>query len=206
MRVIAGTAKGHTLKVPKVAGLRPTSDRARESLFNVLTPGLAGARVLDVFAGSGALGIEALSRGAVEATFIERSRRAGEVLAENIEKCGFGERATIIPADWRTALRRLGGSNARDAALDEARGDSRGKAPAAARFELALFDPPYAWEQADACLSAMAEHSLLAADGLAVIEQRATTQLAMPAGWCLERLLKVGDSAFWLCVEMTGSG
>ncbi len=74
MRVIAGSAKGHNLRVPKVLGLRPTSDRARESLFNVLTPGMDGARVLDVFAGSGALGIEALSRGAAEATFVEQHR------------------------------------------------------------------------------------------------------------------------------------
>jgi len=178
MRVIAGTAKGHTLRVPKVPGLRPTSDRARESLFNVLAPGIDGARVLDVFAGSGALGIEALSRGAVEATFVERSRRAAEVLADNVEKCGFSGSATIIGADWRTALRRLCGG--------------------ATRFDLALFDPPYDWERADRCLTALAEHSLLSEDGLAVIEHRASNELVMPEGWSLDRVLKVGDSAFSL--------
>jgi 16S rRNA (guanine966-N2)-methyltransferase len=180
MRVIAGSAKGHTLWVPKVPGLRPTSDRARESLFNVLTPGMDGARVLDVFAGSGALGIEALSRGAAEATFVERSRRACEVIADNLERCGFSDSATIIQAEWRTALRRLGSGEA--------------------RFDLALFDPPYDWEQADLCLSALAEHSLLAADGLAVIEQRASTELVIPEGWSRDRVLKVGDSAFSLCL------
>ena len=191
MRVIAGAAKGHTLRVPKVPGLRPTSDRARESLFNVLTPGMEGARVLDVFAGSGALGIEALSRGAVEATFVERSRRAIEVLAENVERCGFSGSATFIQADWRTALRRLGS------------GDARGDPPGDALFDLALFDPPYDWDQAELCLSALAEHSLLAADGLAVVEQRASTELAVPDGWNLDRVLRVGDSAFSLCSAAT---
>lgn len=187
MRVIAGSAKGHTLRVPKVPGLRPTSDRARESLFNVLTPGMDGARVLDVFAGSGALGIEALSRGAAEAAFVERSRRACEVIADNLERCGFSDSATIIQAEWRTALRRLGAGEARGASGDDA------------CFDLALFDPPYDWEQADLCLSALAEHSLLAADGLAVIEQRASTELVIPEGWSRDRVLKVGDSAFSLC-------
>jgi len=184
MRVIAGTAKGHTLRVPNVPGLRPTSDRARESLFNVLAPGIDGVRVLDVFAGSGALGIEALSRGAVEATFVERSRRASEVLADNVDKCGFSDSATIITADWRKGLRRLGGGET--------------------RFDLALFDPPYDWDRAGLCLAALVVHSLLAAGGLAVIEQRASTELAMPEGWGFNRVLKVGDSAFWLCSEMTG--
>jgi len=209
MRVIAGSAKGHTLRVPKVPGLRPTSDRARESLFNVLAAGMDGARVLDVFAGSGALGIEALSRGAVEATYVERSRRAAEVLADNIEKCGFSDRATIIQADWRTALRRLdkGGVRGDASAVEGADergddGDERGEGGderGNASFDLALFDPPYDWEQADLCLSALAEHSLLAVEGLAVIEQRATTLLKMPDGWSHDRVLKVGDSAFWLC-------
>ena len=149
----------------------------------MLTPGLDGARVIDVFAGSGALGIEALSRGAVAATFVERSRRAREVLAHNIERCGFSGSTTILGADWETALRRLGG--------DEA------------RFDLALFDPPYNWEEADLCLTTLSEFSLLAVGGWAVIEHRASTELAMPEGWRLERLLKVGDSAFSLCSELT---
>ena len=185
MRVIAGTAKGHTLRVPKVPGLRPTSDRARESLFNVLAPGIEGSRVLDVFAGSGALGIEALSRGAIEATFVERSRRAAEVLADNVEKCGFRSITTIIAAEWRVALRRLGG--------DET------------RFDLALFDPPYAWDRADHCLAGLAEHSLLAEGGLAIIEHRASTELEIPDGWSLDRVLKVGDSAFSFCTGCSAS-
>ena len=182
MRVIAGSAKGHTIRAPKVPGLRPTSDRARESLFNVLAPGMNGARVLDVFAGSGALGIEALSRGALTATFVERSRRAGDVLADNVQKCGFSGSVTIMVAEWRTALRRLGAGDA--------------------SFDLALFDPPYDWERADLCLTALAEHSLLAEGGLAVIEHRASTKLAMPEGWILDRVLKVGDTAFSLCSEI----
>jgi 16S rRNA (guanine966-N2)-methyltransferase len=189
MRVIAGAAKGRTLRVPKVAGLRPTSDRARESLFNVLAAGVEGARVIDAFAGSGALGIEALSRGALDATFVEGNRRAAEVLAENVEKCGFGDRAAILVCDWRSGLRQLGRTLV----------DGRvGATP----FDLALFDPPYDWDRSCLCLTALSAESLLAGDGLAVIEHRSSTEVKMPAGWSLLRVLKVGDSSFSLCTQM----
>jgi 16S rRNA (guanine966-N2)-methyltransferase len=179
MRVIAGTAKGRTLRVPRVAGLRPTSDRARESLFNVLAPGLEGSRVLDVFAGSGALGIEALSRGAELATFVERSRRAADILADNARKCGFSDRSLILVCDWRTGLRRLGRK--------------------CARFDLALFDPPYDWGEAGLFLTALAGEGLLSESGLVVIEHRSSTDLTIPGGWSLTRVLRVGDSSFALC-------
>ena len=91
MRVIAGSLKGRRLKAPAWEGLRPTSDTLRETLFNVLAPRVGGARVLDGFAGTGALGIEALSRGAAHATFIERDRRAQALIAENLAHCGIAE-------------------------------------------------------------------------------------------------------------------
>jgi len=88
MRVIAGSAKGRILKVPREVS-RPTTDRVRESLFGILTPVISGSLVLDLFAGSGALGIEALSRGADVCTFVERNRGAARVIEENLKLTGF---------------------------------------------------------------------------------------------------------------------
>ena len=91
MRVIAGRLKGRRLNSPSWDGLRPTSDKLRETLFNILAPRIAGARVLDAYAGTGALGIEALSRGAARVTFIERDRRAQALIEENLARCGIAD-------------------------------------------------------------------------------------------------------------------
>ena len=126
MRVVAGQLRGrrlHTLKA-QTGGLRPTTDRAREGLFNWLGPRFAGASVLDLFAGTGALGIEALSRGADSATYVEKNRATAMVLRRNLDDLVLGERARVLVRDVRSAvpeLRRSGAS-----------------------FDLILADPPYA--------------------------------------------------------------
>jgi 16S rRNA (guanine966-N2)-methyltransferase len=122
VRVVAGIAKGRPLRAPKGDTTRPTSDFVREAIFNTLTPyaDLDGARVLDLFAGSGALGIEALSRGAVHATFVERDRHAVAAIGHNLDKTGFAARATVVVAD------------ATKAGLPEC--------------DLAFADPPYAFD------------------------------------------------------------
>ena len=99
MRVIAGEAKGRRLVVPEGAGTRAATDRIRETLFGILEPVLADADVLDLFAGSGALGIEALSRGAAHATFVEKAPRAIAAITHNLETTGFAGRATVVRAD-----------------------------------------------------------------------------------------------------------
>jgi 16S rRNA (guanine966-N2)-methyltransferase len=122
-RVIAGSAKGIRLRAPG-PGTRPLSDRVKQTLFAILEPELEGARVLDLFAGSGAGGIEALSRGAASATFVERDAGAAAVVEANLRAAGFGgEAATVIRAE---ALRWLDGG------------------PYGAAFDVALVDPPYA--------------------------------------------------------------
>src|SRR5436190_24343560 len=100
MRIIAGQLKGRRLVAPSGASVRPTSDSLRETLFNVLGPTLDGLRVLDGFAGTGALGIEALSRGAAHATFVERDRRALEALDKNIHALGVTDACVIIRYDF----------------------------------------------------------------------------------------------------------
>ena len=92
LRVIAGTLKGRRLDAPEWGGLRPTSDKLRETLFNVVASRIGGARVLDGFAGTGAVGIEALSRGAAHVTFVESDPRAARLIERNLERCAVSDR------------------------------------------------------------------------------------------------------------------
>ena len=123
MRVIAGAAKGRTLVAPKGTGTRPATDRIREALFQILEPDLGDARVLDLFAGAGTMGIEALSRGAAHATFVERAAAALDALRKNVASTGFAGRSDVIAANVIGYL-------------------DRG-APAA-RYDFAFLDPPFA--------------------------------------------------------------
>src|SRR5688572_32805460 len=106
MRIIAGRLKGRRLKAPAWEGLRPTSDKLRETLFNILAPRVAGARVLDGYAGTGAVGIEALSRGAAHVTFVEQDRRAVRLIGENLASCRVEQGYTIEHGDLISVLRR----------------------------------------------------------------------------------------------------
>jgi 16S rRNA (guanine966-N2)-methyltransferase len=103
MRIIAGSLKGRRLDAPTWPGLRPTSDKLRETLFNVLGDRVVGARVVDGYAGTGAVGLEALSRGAAHVTFVENDRRAGRLIEANLEHCGVIERYAIIRVDLARA-------------------------------------------------------------------------------------------------------
>src|SRR5215510_9540262 len=126
MRVIAGTLKGRRLKTPKTEDVRPTSDKLRETLFNILATRVPSARVLDGYAGTGAVGIEALSRGAAKVTFVERDRRAQRLIADNLKHCGVPEGYVIIAADVVRAL-----------------ASAREKTPRET-FDIVVLDPPYA--------------------------------------------------------------
>src|SRR5437762_7734858 len=110
MRVIAGSLKGRRLKTPTWEGLRPTSDKLRETLFNIIGVRIPGARVLDGYAGTGALGIEAISRGAAHVTFVERDRRAQALIAANLAHCGIGGGYVIIRESFAQALFDLSGA------------------------------------------------------------------------------------------------
>ena len=99
MRIIAGTLRGRRLDAPDWPGLRPTSDRLRETLFNILAPRMPDATVLDACAGTGAVGIEALSRGAAHVTFVDQDRRATALIATNLARCGLTDGYAIIRAD-----------------------------------------------------------------------------------------------------------
>ena len=174
MRVIAGAFKGRRLQSPRWTGLRPTSDRLREALFDVLGERVAGATVLDGFAGTGALGLEALSRGAAAVVFVERDRRAAALIAANLEHCGAAARATIVTGPLPATLQR-----------------AVTKEP----FDLILLDPPYAYPEAalGAILSAAARR--LAPDGLLVLERGRRSSPCEVPELTPRRRIASGDSA-----------
>ena len=122
MRIIAGELKGRRLKTPKWTGLRPTSDKLRETLFNVVAPRVEGARVLDYYAGTGAIGIEAISRGAAHVAFVDADPRALMLIAENLRHCGSHRSLCYYPNAAITAGRinrsRRAGSALRRTRLD----------------------------------------------------------------------------------------
>ncbi|MGW3966221.1 16S rRNA (guanine(966)-N(2))-methyltransferase RsmD [Amycolatopsis sp. NPDC005003] len=177
-RIVAGTAGGRRLKVPP-KGTRPTSERVREALFNALeTAGeLDGARVLDLYAGSGALGLEALSRGAADALFVESDRRAVDVLRGNVAAVGLG--GTVRAGQVEAVV----------------------AAPAPAAFDLVLADPPYAVDAAalGSVLASLAAGGWLGPSALVVIERAARDgEPDWPPGFEPTRTKKYGDTAvFW---------
>ena len=165
-RIIAGEAGGRRLTVPPGEGVRPTSDRVKESVFSALGPGrLVGARVLDLYAGSGALGLEALSRGAERALFVERDPGAARAVRANIEALGFADRAVLRTGAVATVL---------------------AGAPPEEPYDLALLDPPYDTPPADleAVLDRLVKDAWLAPDGTMMVERPAgSSSLRWPAGW-----------------------
>jgi len=137
-RVVAGTAGGIRLLAPG-PGTRPLADRVKEAVFGILDPDLADARFLDLFAGSGAAGIEALSRAAVLAVFVERDANAARVIGENLRRAGLADRGTVVRMD---ALRFLGRATAALGA--DGHGAAAPATGATGRFDIAFVDPPYA--------------------------------------------------------------
>jgi 16S rRNA (guanine(966)-N(2))-methyltransferase RsmD len=178
MRVIAGAFKGRRLEAPEWPGLRPTSDKLRETLFNVLAPRIEGARVLDGYAGTGAVGIEALSRGASHATFVERDARAVRLIETNLRRCAVSSRYAIIRAEFADAPSRLRGS----------------------RFDVVFLDPPYGAPGPGTALETAAR--LVADGGVLVVEHaRRDDAPARAADLVKTRDLNSGDSALAFYVK-----
>lgn len=158
MRIIAGQYKGRRLKTLEGLAVRPTSDRMRETLFNILMPRIEGARFVDVCAGSGAVGIEALSREAAHVTFIESARKAASVISENLQHCGITEGFKLIQRDAATVMKYL--------------------AQEQQQFDIFYFDPPYDSEIYSPVLWQIAQNNLLAEDGIVIVEHRRQLPLA----------------------------
>lgn len=179
MRIVGGRFRGHALAAPKSRDIRPTSDRLRESLFNILAHGLGdpieGARVLDLFSGTGALGLEALSRGARFCLFVEEGAEARGLIRTNVEALG----QTGTTKLWRRDATTLGG-----------------RAPMEA-FDLAFLDPPYGKGLADKALAAMIAGDWMKPGATIVVEETAEVDLAVPPGYSLTDRRDQGDSRLW---------
>ena len=173
VRVIAGSAKGTRLgAVP--SRTRPLSDRAREGLFSSLGPATTGARVLDLFAGTGALGIEALSRGAESATFVDSSVAAVKTIQENLSKTRLSDRGSVFRLDAEAALARDFG-----------------------RFDLLFLDPPYRLDTRDVeqILVAVSAHGVAAPAAIVALTRRkGSSEPVVPLDWTAHRRLRYGDA------------
>jgi 16S rRNA (guanine966-N2)-methyltransferase len=180
MRVIAGTYRSRILKSLKGLALRPTSDRLRETLFNVLGPGVSGSRFLDLFAGTGAIGIEALSRGAKEVVFIENHPPAAALIRRNLESLGIRSGAAVHAVDALRGLEMLASK-------------SRGTRPG---FDYIFLDPPYAAAEDYArVLEFLGAAGLLVPGGIVIAEHRSKFDLPEEAGSLRRvRVLKQGDA------------
>lgn len=183
MRVIAGSLKGRRLKAPAWDGLRPTSDKLRETLFNVLAPRVSGARVFDGYAGTGAIGIESISRGAREVVFVERDERARALIEDNLAHCGIDSGYTVLGAPVAHSFQMLAGG------------------PGFEPFDIVVLDPPYEMAPAEALDGA---DRVLAPDGVLILEHSRRRETPASSGR-LERVRQIasGDSELTLYQVVT---
>jgi 16S rRNA (guanine966-N2)-methyltransferase len=178
MRIVAGKYRGRKLAAPPGTIVRPTAARAREALFSILThggtdgPALAGARVVDLFAGTGALGLEALSRGAAFVTFVENEPTACRILAQNLEALGIDEEARVI------------------------RGDATQLPRAEAPCQLALLDPPYGSSLATSALESLLARGWIDASSQIVVECAAKETTEVPTGFRVVSERRYGAARF----------
>jgi 16S rRNA (guanine966-N2)-methyltransferase len=149
LRIVGGTAKGRKLKGPKTSGIRPASARVRKSLFEILSP-LEGKVILDLFAGTGSMGMEALSKGAEEVTFVDNDRHAISLLLENLNRTGFLTKSYVLKKSAQSAIPWL---------------SQKGK-----RYDLIFLDPPYNQGHVNDCLVLLKKYPLLSAHGRLVCE------------------------------------
>jgi len=177
LRIIAGSLKGRRLAAPTWDGVRPTSDKLRETLFNVLAPRIVGARVFDGYAGTGAVGIEALSRGAAWATFVDDDRRATALIARNLAHCGVTDGYAIIRASVEHAFDDVGSSREGGA------------------FDIVFLDPPYALDDRRVADVLERVAAVLASEGIVVLEHARKRTPPDTPSLARTRMIPSGDSA-----------
>ncbi len=173
MRVITGSARGRRLAGPRVAGIRPASDKVKEAVFNILGV-LEGLRVLDLFAGSGSLGVEALSRGAEKATFVDSSFQAIQLIEKNLERCQFSKQALVLKLKLPLELGRIGQANI--------------------PYDIVFVDPPYDHRLVNATLRRLVREKILAPSGIVVVEHSPREKITSDVGLTLVDERKYGQT------------
>ena len=176
MRVITGKARGVTLKTPEGLQTRPTTDRVKEALFSIINFDIPGAKVLDLFGGTGQLGIEALSRGAKRAVFVDHQQKACELIKENLRRTKFTQQASVVRGDYLEYLKRT-----------------------REKFDIILLDPPYAEIFLENALNCIAEIDILRDNGIIVTERpvEKALEVRMP-GFTRSRDYKYGKTLITL--------
>jgi 16S rRNA (guanine966-N2)-methyltransferase len=184
MRVIAGSSKGRRLLTPRDASLRPTSDRVKESMFNILGVEVEGNTVLDLFAGTGNLGIEAVSRGAERVVFVEKDREAVKLIEKNLSLCKMEDQSEVLHKDVGQAMGYL---------------NRRGE-----RFGLVLMDPPYEKGLIQRTLNQLEADKIYRGDSVLVIEHIRREPLPdLSRSWTLIRQRKIGDTLISFLTPVT---
>jgi len=185
VRVISGSAKRTSLKMPGGGKVRPTADRVKEALFNILGPRVVGAEILDLFAGSGALGIEALSRGGVRCVFVEKDRRVMSTLKENLRITKLLPKADLINNDVKKGLKLL--------------------ARQGSSFDIIFMDPPYLQEWEIIVLEEIARLQLLKTGGVVVVESHKNQSFPDKVSWLIKvRSEKYGDTVLTFFTKTNG--
>ena len=174
MRVISGSKRGSVLYAPEGLGTRPTTDRIKESLFNILMPMLSESCFLDLFAGSGAIGIEALSRGAQKAVFVDSDPKAVRIVKKNITKTGFEDSSLVLGMDHKRALKKLEDSGY--------------------RFDIIFMDPPYYSDFIENILDEIKNSGILNKEGIVVVEQAKDEPEIVTPGFSVFRIKDYGKT------------
>ena len=177
LRVIGGTARGVPLKSPDTKNTRPTLDRTKESLFNILMPYIPDTKVLDLFSGSGSLGIEALSRGAEKAVFVDQSKKCRDIIIENIKKTKMEERSKVMTLDVYKAIKLLGNEKA--------------------KFDIVFLDPPYNMNFIAKTIQNIEEFDIIAEEGIVVCEHHINEQAPEQVGSLTKvRIKEYGETLY----------
>lgn len=170
MRVISGSARGRMLQAVPGKDTRPTTDKVKESVFNILQFRLYGAVMLDLFAGTGQMGIEALSRGAARAVFVDRSPKAISVIRRNVAAARVQERAEILNVPYQQALQKLQGQ----------------------KFDILFLDPPYGGELLNSALKAVESFDILSSDGIIICESSVEDTIICPDTFAVHKTYQYG--------------
>ena len=170
MRVISGSARGKMLDAVPGMDTRPTTDRVKESVFNILQFRVVGATMLDLFAGTGQMGIEALSRGAARAVFVDQAQKAVSVIQKNIAGARVQARAEVIRAEFHQALERLRGQ----------------------KFDIIFLDPPYGGEILNSALNAVELFDILSPDGIIICESSVEDTVICPDSLSVQKTYRYG--------------
>lgn len=162
MKIVGGKYRGRHLLSPSFKGIRPTTNMVKEAIFNVIGGAVTGAEILDLFAGTGALGIEALSRGAKSAVFVDSSQEACDLIRSNLKKLGISSAATVMQAQCESAVKKL---------YDAGRS-----------FDIIFIDPPYHKSELEGILLLLGAMNILKKNGIAVVEHSCKTKALQSAG------------------------